>query len=57
VTRDGGEEMTKKESRPVWTRVLALVAFAVLLQGCATGSAIPAQPQNPSTNAAATARG
>ncbi len=49
--------MTKKESRPVWTRVLALVAFAVLLQGCATGSAIPAQPQNPSTNAAATARG
>lgn len=49
--------MTKKENRPVWTRVIGFVALALMLKGCATGSAIPAQPQNPSVNAAATARG
>jgi hydrogenase/urease accessory protein HupE len=49
--------MTRNGDRPVWTRVIALAALALLLQGCATGSAIPAQPQNPSANAAATARG
>lgn len=56
-TRDGGEEMSKNAKGPAWTRVFALVALAALLQSCATGSAIPAQPQNPSTNAAVDARG
>lgn len=49
--------MTKNAIGPARTRVIALVALAALLQGCATGSAIPAQPQNPSTNAAVDARG
>ncbi len=48
--------MTKRENRSVWTRVIALVALASALQACSAAT-VPAQPQNPAVNAAATARG
>ena len=47
--------MTITTDRPAWKLAIALFALATLLQGCAS-STIPAQPQNPSVNAAA-ARG
>lgn len=46
--------MAKNADRPARMRVIALAA---LLQGCAMGSAIQAQAQNPRANAAAAARG
>ena len=48
--------MTKKGNRPVWTRVIALVALAWLFQACSAAT-VPAQPQNPAVTTAVDARG
>ncbi len=44
--------MTITTDRPAWRLAVVLFALAALLQACAS-STIPAQPQNPSVNAAA----
>lgn len=59
-SNDVGVKPTEEESMTTTTRLgrtltIALFVLAALAQGCAS-STIPAQPQNPSVNAAA-ARG
>ncbi len=56
---DHRTEATEEDTMPTTTRLgrtltIALFVLAALAQGCASGGAIPAQPQNPSLNAAAT---
>jgi hypothetical protein len=46
--------MTTTTTRLGRTLTIALFVLAALAQSCASGGAIPAQPQNPSVNAAAT---
>jgi len=48
--------MTKNVNRPVWTRVIALVALAAVFQACSAAT-VPAQPQNPAVRTAVDARG
>jgi hypothetical protein len=48
--------MTKNAKGPAWTRVIALVALALLFQACSAAT-VPAQPQNPVVTTAVDARG